>query len=173
MSSDSLFKFARIAGLASLVAVAGLLSACQVRPLYAVSTGVTQKLSEVSFSDVGSRVGLQVRNQLIFIAGRGAGETKTPKYNVDLSVSSGTGGVLYLPSSSTSGAGRTTVTASFTLKEIGTGKVIKSGSRAVTSLVDFPTQEFAKQRAIRDSEDRAAREVAEMVAADIAAALSR
>jgi LPS-assembly lipoprotein len=65
------------------------------------------------------------------------------------------------------------VTVSFTLREIGTGKVIKSGSRAVTSLVDFPTQEFAKQRAIRDSEDRAAREVAEMVAADIAAALSR
>lgn len=173
MSSDSLFKFARIAGVASLVAVAGLLSACQVRPLYAVSTGVTQKLSEVSFSDVGTRVSQEVRNQLVFIAGRGAGETKTPKYNVVLSVTSGTGGVLYLPSSDTSAAGRTTVTASFTLKDIGTGKVIKSGSRSVTSLVDFPTQEFAKQRAILNSEDKAAREVAEMIAADIAAALSR
>ncbi|NLS01189.1 hypothetical protein HGP17_30525 [Rhizobium sp. P38BS-XIX] len=173
MSSDRLFKFTRIAAVTSLVAVAGLLSACQVRPLYAVSTGVTQKLSEVSFSDVGTRVSQEVRNQLVFIAGRGAGETKTPKYNVDLNVSSGTGGVLYLPSSDTSGAGRTTVNASFTLKEISTGKVIKSGSRSVTSLVDFPTQEFAKLRAIRDSEDRAAREVAEMVAADIAAALSR
>lgn len=173
MSSDSLFKFARIAGVASLVAVAGLLSACQVRPLYAVSTGVTQKLSEVSFSDVGTRVGQEVRNQLVFIAGRGAGETKTPKYDVVLSVTSGTGGVLYLPSSDTSAAGRTTVTASFTLKDIGTGKVLKSGSRSVTSLVDFPTQEFAKQRAILNSEDRAAREVAEMIAADIAAALSR
>lgn len=173
MSSDSLFKFARIAGVASLVAVAGLLSACQVRPLYAVSTGVTQKLSEVSFSDVGTRIGQEVRNQLVFIAGRGAGETKTPKYDVVLSVASGTGGVLYLPSSDTSAAGRTTVTASFTLKDIGTGKVLKSGSRSVTSLVDFPTQEFAKQRAILNSEDRAAREVAEMIAADIAAALSR
>ncbi|NLS18993.1 hypothetical protein HGP16_20850 [Rhizobium sp. P40RR-XXII] len=173
MSSDSFFKFARIAGVASLVAVTGLLSSCQVRPLYAVSTGVTQKLSEVAFSDANSRVGLQVRNQLIFIAGRGAGETKTPKYTVDLSVASGTGGVLYLPSSSTSAAGRTTVTASFTLKEAASGKVLKSGSRSVTSLVDFPTQEFGKQRAIRDSEDRAAREVAEMVAVDIAAALSR
>ncbi|MGV1793180.1 hypothetical protein GR212_32380 [Rhizobium lusitanum] len=173
MSSDSLFKFARIAGVASLVAVAGLLSACQVRPLYAVSTGVTQKLSEVSFSDVGTRVSQEVRNQLVFIAGRGAGETKTPKYNVVLSVTSGTGGVLYLPSSDTSAAGRTTVTASFTLKDIGTGKVLKSGSRSVTSLVDFPTQEFAKQRAILNSEDKAAREVAEMIAADIAAALSR
>jgi len=156
-----------------MVAVAGLLSACQVKPLYAVSTGVTQKLSQVSFSDTGSRVGQEVRNQLIFIAGRGAGETKTPKYTADLSVTSGTTGVLYLPSSDTSGAGRTTVTVSFTLKDSATGKVLKSGSRAVTSLVDFPTQEFAKYRAILNSEDRAAREVAEMVAADIAAALSR
>lgn len=173
MSSDRLLKFTRVAAVTSLVAVAGLLSACQVRPLYAVSTGVTQKLSEVSFSDVNTRVGQQVRNQLVFIAGRGAGETKTPKYTVDLSVGSGTGGVLYLPSSDTSGAGRTSVTASFTLKDATDGKVIKSGSRTVVSLVDFPTQEFAKLRAIRDSEDRAAREVAEMVAADIAAALSR
>lgn len=173
MSSDKLFKLARLAGVASLIAVTGLLSSCQVRPLYAESTGVTKKLADVSFSDASSRVGQEVRNQLIFIAGRGAGETKTPKYTVDLSVSSGTGGVLYLPSSDTSGAGRTTVTASFTLKNASDGKVLKSGSRSVTSLVDFPTQEFAKQRAIRDSEDRAAREVSEMVAADIAAALTR
>jgi LPS-assembly lipoprotein len=173
LSSDNFFKLARAAGVASLVAVAGLLASCQVRPLYAESTGVTQKLADVAFSDAGTRVGQQVRNQLIFIAGRGAGETKTPKYTVDLSVSSGTGGVLYLPSSDTSAAGRTTVTASFTLKDASDGKVLKSGSRSVTSLVDFPTQEFAKARAIRDSEDRAAREVAELVGADIAAALSR
>ncbi|MGG6894664.1 hypothetical protein [Rhizobium sp. BR 315] len=173
MSSDSLFKFARIAGVASLAAVAGLLSSCQVKPLYAISTGVTQKLSEVSFSDAGSRVGQEVRNQLIFIAGRGGGETKTPRYTVDLSAGSSVAGVLYLPSSDTSGAGRTTVTASFVLKEAGTGKVLKSGSRSVTSLIDFPTQEFGKYRAILNSEDRAAREVAQMVAADIAAALSR
>lgn len=173
MSSDNLFKFARIAGVASLLAAAGVLSSCQVKPLYALSTGVTQKLSEVSFSDATSRIAQEVRNQLIFIAGRGAGETKTPKYTADLSVTSATGGVLYLPSSDTSGAGRTTVTVSFTLKDASSGKVVKSGSRTVTSLVDFPTQEFAKQRAVRDSEDRAAREVAEMVAADIAAALSR
>ena len=155
------------------MAVAGLLSACQVRPLYAVSTGVTQKLSQVSFSDASSRIGQEVRNQLIFIAGRGAGETKTPRYTVDLSVSASTAGVLYLPSSDTSGAGRTTVTASFVLKEAITGKVLKSGSRSVTSLVDFQSTEFGKHRAALNSEDRAAREVAEMVAADIAATLSR
>ena len=173
MSSDSLLKLVRIAGAASLLSVAVLLSSCQVRPLYAENTGVVQKLSNVSFSDANSRVGQVVRNQLIFIAGRGAGEAAHPQYTVDLTVTSVTAGVLYLPSSDTSAAGRTTVTASFILKNVADGKVVKAGSRAVTSLVDFPTQEFAKVRAIRDSEDRAAHEVAELVGADIAAALSR
>jgi LPS-assembly lipoprotein len=91
---------------------------------------------------------------------------------VDLSVSSGTAGVLYLASSDTSQAGRTTVTVAYVLKHISDSKVIKAGSRSMVALVDFPTQEFAKQRAIRDSEDRAAREAAQLVGADIAAALS-
>ena len=65
------------------------------------------------------------------------------------------------------------MTASFVLKNASDGKVLKAGSRSAVALVDFPTQEFAKQRAIRDSEDRAAREAAELVGADISAALSR
>jgi len=172
LSSDFMSRYARIAGAIAMIAVPALLSSCQVRPLYAESGGVSEKLATVGFSDVGSRVGLQVRNDLIFIAGRGAGEAVKPQYMVDLSVSSGTAGVLYLASSDTSQAGRTTVTVAYVLRHISDGKVIKAGSRSMVALVDFPTQEFAKQRAIRDSEDRAAREAAQLVGADIAAALS-
>lgn len=173
MSFDVLVRAARIAGVAAVVGLSGLLASCQVRPLYAESTGAIQKLANVSFSDVGSRVGLEVRNQLIFIAGRGAGEPVKPEYDVTLNVGSSTVGVLYLATSDTSQAGRTTVTVSYALKRISDGKVLRAGSRAATSLIDFPTQEFAKARAIRDSEDRAAREVAEMVGADISSALAR
>jgi LPS-assembly lipoprotein len=172
-------KFARIACVTSLIAVPMLLSSCQVRPLYAESTGATAKMATVGFSDAVAadgpqrRVGQEVRNQLIFIAGHGAGEPTNPQYMVSLNVSSGTGGVLYLASSDTSQAGRTTVTTSYVIKRVSDGKVIKAGNRSMVSLVDFPTQEFAKQRAIRDAEDQAAREVAQFVGADIAAALSK
>lgn len=178
MSSDFMSKFARLAGAVLMIAVPPLLSSCQVRPLYAESTGAIGKLSTVGFSEAVAadpsqkRVGQEVRNQLIFIAGRGAGEAANPLYMVALTVSSGTSGVLYLASSDTSQAGRTTVTTSYTIKRVSDGKVIKAGVRSMVALVDFPTQEFAKQRAIRDSEDRAAREVAQFVGADIAAALS-
>jgi LPS-assembly lipoprotein len=173
LSSDFILKLARAAGVVSLVAVGGLLSSCQVRPLYAENTGVTQKLAAVSFSDVGSRVGLEVRNHLVFIANHGGGEPKNPQYDVTLTVTSGTSGVIYLPSSSTSAAARTTVTVSYVLKRISDGKVLKAGNRAATSLLDQPTQEFGKIRADIDSENRAAAEAAELVAADLAATLSR
>jgi LPS-assembly lipoprotein len=173
LSSDLVVKLARAALVALPLLVSTMLSSCQVRPLYAESTGVTQKLSSVGFSDQPSRVGLEVRNQLIFMAGRGAGEATNPQYMVDLSVVSGTTGVIYLPSSDTSAAARTTVTVSYVLKRVSDGKVLKSGSRAATSLLDLPAQEFAKIRSTRDSEDRAAREAAAMVGADIAAALGR
>jgi LPS-assembly lipoprotein len=173
LSSDFIVKLARIAGVVSLVAAGGMLSSCQVRPLYAESTGVTQKLAAVSFTDVASRVGLEVRNRLVFIANHGGGEPVKPEYTAALTVTSGTGGVIYLPSSSTSAAARTTVTVSYVLKRDSDGKVIKAGSRSAVALLDQPTQEFSKIRADIDSENRAAAEVAEMVAADIAAALSR
>ncbi|MDE1179312.1 hypothetical protein [Paraburkholderia sp.] len=172
-------KFVRIAAAITMIAVPALLSSCQVRPLYAENGGATAKMATVGFTDAVAadaaqrRVGQEVRNQLIFIAGHGAGEPTNPQYMVSLNVVSGTGGVLYLASSDTSQAGRTTVTASFVIKRVSDGKVIKAGNRSMVALVDFSTQEFAKQRAIRDSEDRAAREVAQFVGADIAAALSK
>ncbi len=126
------------------------------------------------FPDAGTRVGQAVRNQLIFIAGRGAGETKTPKYTVDLSVSSGTTGVLYLPSSDTSAAGRTTVTRIVHAEERQRrqgSEIRQSRSHIAGGLPDPGICQAHGLFAIL--EDRAAREVAELVGADIAAALSR
>ena len=50
---------------------------------------------------------------------------------------------------------------------------VKTGKRRTVALVDYPDQEFAKIRATRDAEDRAARELAELIRADIAAWLGR
>lgn len=173
MSSDFAVKARRALGMVAIVALGFALSACQVRPLYSETNGVAGKLSSVSFSDPSSRVGQEVRNRLVFFTGRGAGEPAKAEYNVDLRVSSVAAGVLYVQSSDTSLAGRVTVTADYTLKRASDGQVIKAGNRSAISLVDFPVQEFAKLRAIRDGENRAAREVADLVGADIAAALGR
>jgi LPS-assembly lipoprotein len=53
------------------------------------------------------------------------------------------------------------------------GQVLRSAKRTVTAMLDLPQQEFAKIRAVRDGENRAARELAEIIRTDIAATLSR
>ncbi|ANL30101.1 lipopolysccharide assembly LptE family protein [Rhizobium phaseoli] len=173
MSSDIARKLARHAGIAMILAASASLSACQVRPLYSESSGVTEKLSSVGFSDASGRVEQQVRNRLIFLASRGAGEAANPQYHVELRATSSVADTLLRQSGDTSRAGRVTVTVTYTLSAVADGRVIKAGSRQTTALVDFSEQEFAKQRAIRDAENRAADQTAEFVGADLAAALSR
>ncbi|MBB3355425.1 LPS-assembly lipoprotein [Rhizobium sp. BK049] len=169
MSSDII----RNAGIAMILAASAFLSACQVRPLYSESSGVVEKLSSVGFSDASGRVEQQVRNRLIFLASRGAGEAINPQYHVQMRATSSVADTLLRQSGDTSRAGRVTVTVTYTLSAVADGRVIKAGSRQATALVDFSEQEFAKQRAIRDAENRAADQAAEFVGADLAAALSR
>lgn len=173
MSFDIALKLLRGTGVAAILASTAFLASCQVRPLYSESSGVAGKLSSVGFSEATSRVGQEVRNRLIFIAARGAGEPENPDYKVELSVRSNIISTLLVASSDESLAGRATVSVDYTLKSTKDGHVIKAGNRYATALLDFPGQEFAKQRAIRDAENRAARQAAEFVGADIAAALGR
>lgn len=165
--------FRRFATPAMLIALCMAVGSCQIQPLYAKNSGVKERLASVSFSDANSRAGLVVRNRLVFLAGGGAGEPITPAYKVKLSVTTTLVGVIYLPSSSTSAAARQTVTVQYILSNAVDGKILKAGSRVGTALLDQPTQTFAQVRADIDAEQRAATEAADLVAADLSAALSR
>ena len=149
-----------------------LLASCQVRPLYDTA-GLTQsQLGKIAFSEATGRVEQLVRNQLIFMTSGGAGEAEQADYNVTLSASSSVTNVLLIDSSDTARAGQVTVRATYQLVRNSDQQVLKSGTRSSTALVDFSIQEFSKIRAIRDAENRAAREAAELVRADLAVALS-
>lgn len=173
MSSDIASKLGRRAAIGLILASATLLTACQVRPLYSESSGVTAKLASVGFSEATTRVEQEVRNRLIFIASHGAGEVEKPQYQAEIHVRSSVTDTLLVQSSDTALAGRVTVSVDYTLRSTKDNEVIKAGNRYATALLDFPGQEFAKQRAIRDAENRAAREAAEFVGLDIAGALGR
>ena len=155
------------------VAIAGMLAGCQVRPLYSTAAGTEGKLASVSISEATSRVEQQVRNDLIFFFGGGAGEAQNPVYHLEMDVSIRTVGVLNDATRDTARAGRVTVSADYNLTKADTGETLASGKRSAVAMVDFPTQEFAKLRAIRDAENRGARELAELIRADVASALAR
>ena len=82
-------------------------------------------------------------------------------------------GILLDEAADTPNAGRAVVVGTYTLKRVSDDTVLKTGRRSGVALFDYPRQEFAKLRAVRDAETRAARELAEMIYADLAMALGR
>ncbi|MCD2174704.1 LPS assembly lipoprotein LptE [Rhizobium sp. C4] len=155
---------------AVLAASALGLSACQVQPLYGKS-GLTDSLASVGISEPKNRVEQSVRNQMIFLLSGGAGEPANPVYQLELHVSSSNVNYLSQISSNLPQPGRVTLSARYILTR--DGKLIKQGTQRMDAQLDYTSQQFAQIRAIRDAEDRAARELAEVLKLDIAAALSK
>lgn len=165
-----------------LIALAG----CQVRPLYSQgpslgageSAGMADQLSSISIKPVSTRYGQEVRNHLIFMFGRGAGEPASPRYSLTLSIASSRETATYRQAEDSGTdleptAATMTLTADYQLSSFGDNTVIARGKRQVTSSFDVPRQSFAEMRAERDAQNRAARELAELLRLAIAQDLSR
>lgn len=158
-----------------LALVSGL-AGCQVRPLYSEASGTGPKLASVGFSEPRNRVEQTVRNELVFLVSGGAGEPLNPAYDVSLNVSSSASNVLDddgLVETGIPVPGRVQVTGSYTLTRVSDGQVLKRSEHSSVALVDVSRQSFAKLRAIRDGENRASRELAEFIRADIAIVLAK
>jgi len=180
--SDAYSKWGRIAAAISVVLCTGILAGCQVRPLYGEASGTRAKFETVNFTSAGDRVTQEVRNHLVFLAYGGAGAPKTKDYDVKLTVTSSATSTevtddtsLSLSKNNYNGPypGRVSMTGKYVITRISDGQVLRAATRTVTSMLDLPQQEFAKIRAIRDGENRAARELAEIIGTDIAATLGR
>ncbi|ESY82683.1 LPS assembly lipoprotein LptE [Mesorhizobium australicum] len=174
-------RLLRRIALAGLVGSLAFISACQVRPLYSsapLSTGSTAnaEMASIAVKPVRTRYAQQVRNNLIFGFGRGAGEPASPLYSLDLGVTEGVESSALVQNGTDQDeptAGSVTLTAGYTLTDAKTGAVIAVGKRAITSSFDRPRQEFASYRAQIDAENRAARELAEALQLSIAQDLAR
>lgn len=161
-------------GLAMAAALALLAAAgCTVRPLYGDMTASTApsgataaRLASVGIEPEETRVGQEVRNHLIFLLGGGSGEPANPAYSLELRTSAvnsraadvNTPKVTLEPT-----AGVMTVRSRYRLRDARSGEVISEGVRSMQAPYDIPAQEFAALRAIRDAENRAARELAELI----------
>lgn len=176
MSSDRSF---RRLGLAAGLAVLTLLGGCQVRPLYSESAGTGERLAAVSFAAPKGRVEQVVRNHLVFLSTGGSGPAERPAYNVTLDVTSTASSIIddededNVSPSGIPVPGRVQVSGTYTLTRISDGQVLKMAKREVVAQMDVSGQGFAKVRAIRDAENRAARELAEFIRAEIAIVLAR
>ncbi|SFO44357.1 LPS-assembly lipoprotein [Mesorhizobium sp. NFR06] len=160
-----------------MVAALALVSACTVRPLYssqALAPGsqlsASAELASISIKPVNTRYAQQVRNNLIFAFGQGSGEPASPAYTLDLGVTElveSAAIVQVQTEEDEPTAGTVTLTANYVLRDA-TGTVIAVGKRSIPSSFDRPRQEYAAYRAQIDAENRAARELADLLRLSIA-----
>ncbi|MFE0017108.1 LPS assembly lipoprotein LptE [Mesorhizobium sp. NPDC059054] len=156
-----------------LFAGMALVSACQVRPLYssqplsASSTvSAREELASIAVKPVSSRYAQQVRNNLIFALTGGGERPTAPVYSLTLNVTESvisTATIQVAKDQDQPTAGTVIMTAAYTLTDAKTGKAVSNGQRSISSSFDKPGQEFASYRAQLDAENRAARELAELL----------
>jgi LPS-assembly lipoprotein len=161
--------------LAVVLAAAGLLAGC-FEPLYGRNPSVgddsvRDKLAEVVIAPIPmrqgtpqARVAVAMRNALQFDLNGGAGAI-APTHRLDVTVTPVNVSVSIDPVTGRPQEEIGGVTATYQLVEIATAKVVLKDSTSAHVGYDIPgsQQRFAKQRALLDSEDRAAKVAAEAI----------
>ena len=175
----SLARIRIAARLLAVAAMAALTAGC-FQPMYAEHSdgtpGLRDKLLGVEVPPVDkpngspeARIGVEIRNALAFkLYGNATGMAPTHKlvlrFNISRSsliVSQATG----LPTTENVG-----IDAQFNLIEIASNKSVMTGTTFSRTSYDMPGsyQRFARARALRDAEDRAAQEIAERIQTRVA-----
>lgn len=157
-----------------VVSLAALTAGC-FQPLYAERTdgtpGVREKLQGVEVPPLNyanaspqARVGLAIRNALMFKM-YGSGTGMPPTYRLMIRFNPSRTSLIVDPNTALPTSENYGIDATYGLIEIATGKQVLTGSTFSRVTYDIPgqLQRFARARAYRDAEDRAANEIAENI----------
>ncbi len=162
------------------LALAGLTAGC-FQPLYGDrsapgSPGIVDRLSSVEVAPVDapngtrlSRVGVEVRNGLIFGL-TGGGPAAASNYKLDVRLSSSQTQVIVDINTARPDIQNYGIDATYTLKDITTGKTVVSGQTFSRVSYNIPGQQqrFAGDRGLRDAENRAAQAIADSIRSRLA-----
>lgn len=182
-SADSRFAgLLRVARrLAAVVALSAVTAGC-FQPLYGERNAVTgqpglrDKLSTVEVSPINpvrgtssARIGLEVRNALLFNL-NGDGGPSAPNYTLEVQIAPQRTSVIVDVTTARPDTENMGIDATYTLREISTGKTVLTGSTFSRVSFDIPGQQqrFARARGQRDAEDRAAKVIADNISQRLA-----
>ena len=173
-------RVTRFARIAFAMAVAGLVAGC-FEPLYGQRSltggpGVGTRLAGVDVAQIkvpnGSpeaRLAVEVRNALIFGLTGGSGGT-SPTHSLIIQISGMSQQVIVDIKTARPDVEQYGISASYSLVEIATNKVVMTGQTFSRVSFDIPGQQqrFARARGQRDAENRAAQVIADNIKARLA-----
>ena len=174
MSSARFGTRSRIVARFAVVATLAALTAGCFQPMYAERTdgkpGLRDKLLGVEVPPLPypnnspqARAGVAIRNALQFKL-YGSATGLPPTYSLALRFNPSKTSLIVDPNTALPTSENYGIDATYTLIEIATGKPVMSGSTFARVTYDIPGfQRFARARAFRDAEDRAAVEIADAI----------
>lgn len=170
----------RLTRLAAVLALAGLTAGC-FQPLYGEKSsvggvGIAEKLSSVDVAPIDTpngtrlaRVGVEVRNNLMYGLTGGAGAT-TPNYKLDIRLAASQMQVIVDITTARPEIQNYGIDATYTLTDIATGKKVVAGQTFSRVSYNIPGQQqrFVGDRGLRDAENRAAKVIADNIRSRLA-----
>jgi len=162
------------ARLMAVAALAGLTAGC-FQPMYAERSdgtpGLREKLLGIELPPVDkpnasrdARIGVEIRNALAFkLYGNATG--MAPTHRLVLRFNTSRSSLMLDPATALPSSENYGIDAQYNLIEIASNKSVMTGSTFSRVSYDIPgqLQRFARARAFRDAEDRAAKEIAENI----------
>ncbi|MDC7784257.1 LPS assembly lipoprotein LptE [Rhodoplanes sp. TEM] len=163
----------------TLLALALPLAGC-FQPLYGSRTldggpSVNASLSQVDIAQIPapngtaeSRIAVELRNQLVF--GLSGGNPAPPTHRLDIRITTSRVSVIVDTQTARPDVENFGITASYSLVDLNTGKPVVTDQAFSRVSYDIPGQQqrFARQRALRDAENRAAGVIAETIRSRLA-----
>ena len=173
-------RFRIAARLLAVAALAALTAGC-FQPMYAErndgTPGLREKLMGVDLPPINkanasreARVGVEVRNALAFkLYGTATG--MPPTHRLDIRFSTSKSSLIVDPNTGLPNSENYGIDCQYNLIEVVSGKSVMTGTTFSRVSYDMPGsyQRFARNRAVRDAEDRAANEIAENITTRLAA----
>ena len=180
MWSSDMTRFGRLAGAACLMMS---LASCTVEPLNAsrsygnvssdgTPSNVRAIMKTISISPVSTRVAQQVRNNLLFEL-NGGKLVEGGRYNLKLGVTYGSRSLAIESDSLSPTSAQVAVTVNYELVDTTTNKEVAGGKRRAVASFDKTPQKFANERAERDAQNRAAKDVARQIRLAIGLSLAK
>ncbi|AHY55706.1 hypothetical protein BJS_05234 [Bradyrhizobium japonicum SEMIA 5079] len=158
----------------AVAALAALTAGC-FQPMYAERTdgtpGLREKLMGVDLPPINkpnasreARVGVEVRNALAFKL-YGSATGMPPTHRLEIRFATSKTSLIVDPNTGLPNSENYGIDAQYNLIEVVSGKSVMTGTTFARVSYDMPGsyQRFARNRALRDAEDRAANEIAENI----------
>lgn len=156
-----------------LIALLSLSVAGCFRPVYGsgpvadvtsknVSADVVELMRSVDVKPAEDRVGLKLRNELLFML-HGGGEAAPTRYTLKITLTKSGRSAIVDPTTNAIDSRTVSMQAEYQLLRAGSLDPVATGHAAGTATFFTSLQRFANVRAERDAEDRAATQIAERI----------